>query len=322
MSDLHLKSCLVETSCSHIMKTIKSLPLNYNIVETPYSIYLTLRKSLLKGAQSFEIPEVVKQDEKVTNLDKANAYLSASLEEAVIDSEEKANTIYKLEETVQNLLEKLENSEKINLKEHEELKTLKDEEIDNVKVKNKNLVSENKTLRKDLKNLTKELDLFKCESLQSKRKLESKIELLEKRFEDQKSETEAVLSNIENERAELKLLREKFFIVKKEVPSQTLSNPDVPYLVTDPLPPIFSSQLCFKSRPIHFLSRSMPNLNSILWCPPDDEDLDAAEEFLAEQYDREIEEFYLEAREQARVKHVAGQHGHLEQQGVPGEHHA
>ena len=48
---------------------------------------------------------------------------------------------------------------------------------------------------------------------------------------------------------------------------------------------------------------------------PDDEYLDAAEEFLAEQYDREIEEFYLEAREQARVKHGAGQHGQLEEQG-------
>ena len=65
----------------------------------------------------------------------------------------------------------------------------------------------------------------------------------------------------------------------------------------------------------------MPNLNSILWCPPDDEYLDAAEEFLAEQYDREIEEFYLEAREQARVKHGAEQHGQLEHEGVPGEHH-
>ena len=78
------------------MKTIKSLPLNYNIVETPYSIYLTLRKSLLKSAQSLEIPEVVKQDEKVTKLEEGNAYLSASLEEAVNECEEKADTISKL----------------------------------------------------------------------------------------------------------------------------------------------------------------------------------------------------------------------------------
>ena len=139
-------------------------------------------------------------------------------------------------------------------------------------------------------------------------------------FEDQRLETKAAIRNIENEKAELKLLREKFHTERNEVCSQTNANPDVPYLVTDPLPAIFSSQLCYKSRPIHFLSRSMPNLNSILWCPPDDEYLDAAEEFLAEQYDREIQEFYLEAREQARVKHGAGQLGQLQQQGVPEEH--
>jgi hypothetical protein len=88
------------------MKTIKSLPLNYNIVETPYSIYLTLRKSLLKSAQSLEIPDVVHQDEKVRKLEAANANLSASLEEAVIECEEKTKTISRLEKTVQNILEK------------------------------------------------------------------------------------------------------------------------------------------------------------------------------------------------------------------------
>ena len=82
-------------------------------------------------------------------------------------------------------------------------------------------------------------------------------------------------------------------IEQKEVPTQTDSHPDIPYL-------IFSSQLLhYKSRPINFLSRYIPNLNSILWCPPEVEYCDAANEYLADQYDREIKEFYLEAREQA-----------------------
>lgn len=169
--------------------------------------------------------------------------------------------------------------------------------------------------------MEKELDLLKHESLQSKNKLESKLELLESMLEDQRSETKDVIRNVENERAELKLFREKLLIERKEVPSQTNSHPDIPYLVTDPLPPIFSSQLCYKSRPIHSLSRSIPNLNSILWCPPDDDYIDAAEEYLAEQYNREIQEFYLEAQEQARIKHGVVQHGQLELQGVPEEYH-
>ena len=76
-------------------------------------------------------------------------------------------------------------------------------------------------------------------------------------------------------------------------------------------------QLVHRSRPIHILSRSMPNLNSILWCPPDDRVFDAAKEFLNEQYDREIQEFYLNARDQALARRGTAQHVHEEHQVVP-----
>ena len=132
--------------------------------------------------------------------------------------------------------------------------------------------------------MKKELKLAKHKSLESKNRLESKIGLLEKKLKDQRSETKS-------EKAELKLFREQSMIEKKEAPSQTDSLPDIPYHITEPLPPIFSSQLRYKSRPINFLSRSIPNLNSILWCPPEDEYCDAANEYLADQYDREIEGF-------------------------------
>ena len=101
--------------------------------------------------------------------------------------------------------------------------------------------------------------------------------------------------------------------------SQTNSHFDIPYLVTDPLPPIFSMELRYKTKPIHFLSKSIPNLDSILWCPPDDEYLDEAEEYLSEQYDREVKDFYLEAREKAFYNHREDYHGHdqVEDQEVP-----
>lgn len=131
MSDLRMKSQLVETSCSLIMNTVRSLPLNYNIVETPYSIYLTLRKSILKSTQSLEMPKVVNQDDKVRKLEEANANLSGNLEEAVIECEENAKTISELKETAKNLLDKLDKSEKNNLK----MDALKDEEIECIKMK-------------------------------------------------------------------------------------------------------------------------------------------------------------------------------------------
>ena len=48
----------------------------------------------------------------------------------------------------------------------------------------------------------------------------------------------------------------------KEASNQTKNHPDIP--ITDPLPPIFSIQLCHRSRTNHFLTRSSPKLDSIL----------------------------------------------------------
>ena len=45
--------------------------------------------------------------------------------------------------------------------------------------------------------------------------------------------------------------------------------------------------------------------------------INAAKEYLAEQYDREIKEFYLEGQEQARVKREGVQHGQLKEYNQP-----
>ena len=93
---------------------------------------------------------------------------------------------------------------------------------------------------------------------------------------------------------------------EKEVKSwQTDSNPDVPYEITCPLPPIFSSKLCHPTRRI-FLSNSLPNISTIEWVKPDDSFQDEAEEALCEQYDRQVAEFYLEEREAAVQKPKLG----------------
>ena len=210
------------------------------------------------------------------------------------------------------LLEKLELSEQISEKKNA-TDVVKDSEIESLKIRNKRLVDDNKTLKADLKEVAKDLNLSKLENRDSTQKLERKIEVLEDDLKTQILKSNEDLKEHEVEREELKALRDKSNIQIKEACSQTNSYPDIPYKITDPLPPIFSMQLCHKSRPIHFLSRSIPNLNSILWCPPDDKILDAAEEYLSEQYDREIEEFYLQALE----AHEAGPHGQQEHQSVP-----
>ena len=91
----------------------------------------------------------------------------------------------------------------------------------------------------------------------------------------------------------------------KSISCQTGYCPEVPYLVTTSLPPIFGSQLCRISKPINFLSRSLPDMATLDWVRITEEDkvLNAAEEALNEQYDRKVEDFYKEAKIQAEAVH-------------------
>ena len=94
--------------------------------------------------------------------------------------------------TVKNLLDKVDTSEK-NCVETAAQNTLKDKELEDNKTKIKTLVLENKSHRKDFKELLKESDLLKHESSQSKISFESKIQLLESRLEYHRSETSDIL---------------------------------------------------------------------------------------------------------------------------------
>ena len=84
--------------------------------------------------------------------------------------------------------------------------------------------------------------------------------------------------------------------------------PDVPYLITDPLPAIFSSQLFHHTKPINFLSNSLPRLDSICWgkaADSFDNLAELAEEALNKQYDQDIKYFYLEKRERTRSERMS-----------------
>jgi hypothetical protein len=78
---------------------------------------------------------------------------------------------------------------------------------------------------------------------------------------------------------------------------------DLPYSTDCELPPIFGSQLCHIPPKIHFLYASLPKLDSICWAKKGNDDYEeAAEEALANQYDRNIKNFYLDVREQLKKK--------------------
>ena len=117
--------------------------------------------------------------------------------------------------------------------------------------------------------------------------------------EKHKVETSKLKLEIEQLRNKLKTFTE-MQVVKQNC--QTDEHSEIPYKVTDQLPPIFSSQLCHQSRPI-YLSNSVPKLESICWSKPSEHFIDEAEEALGEQYDRQVKEYYIDAKDRARAAH-------------------
>ena len=85
---------------------------------------------------------------------------------------------------------------------------------------------------------------------------------------------------------------------------QTDQHPEIPYSISDPLPPIFSVQLCHFSSRIGCLSNSLPNFNTICWVKSDNTFQDEAEEALNEHYDNQIKEFYISERERVKLMRV------------------
>ena len=77
---------LVQQSCESVLTNLRSSSLNYSVLETPFSLYLTVRKSLQKSyvatpknvVEALEEAKVSKQNERVTFLEKANDELKFS----------------------------------------------------------------------------------------------------------------------------------------------------------------------------------------------------------------------------------------------------
>jgi hypothetical protein len=90
-------------------------------------------------------------------------------------------------------------------------------------------------------------------------------------------------------------------IKKTDISSKTKILSDISYRITEPLPPIFNMQLCWRSLPNPLIARFLPSMNNILWFPLDTENSDAICEFPVLQYDNKIKEFYRKT--QAKLKH-------------------
>ena len=93
---------------------------------------------------------------------------------------------------------------------------------------------------------------------------------------------------------------------RKTSSCQTDEHPDTPYAIIEPLPPIFSYKFCLLTPRIKHLSNSLPNLDTVLWVNTTEEERlrDDAEEALAEHYDDQVKQFYLDQKEQVNTGEI------------------
>ena len=303
-----------------IIDCVKSSNLNFCLQLSPFSATISVKKTLIKDKAGFylspSIPDSsvhAKQDIfsiKIKELEDMVADLKLRLADSVTECEKVNETLAGLENKLkikqeseesnendlENHLEKkiaevsLLSDEKQQLREKlDHMQTLinsRDAEIHNLK---QNLKTSNCAVSKLNKKLVETKATHEDEKKQMTKNLKSQLKSWKKDLGEEKSEKIRIKKKLE--------LLENNFNEKVSNSCQTNSSPDVPYLVTDPLPPIFGSQLLQKSKVQH-ISKSLPNLSTLVWVTVTEDDLllEAAEEALNKQYDDRIKQSYEEKK--------------------------
>ena len=151
-------------ACGQVIFGLRMSGLNYAVNETPFSVYITIRKKFIRGAHEKQIlvgdcSKTNEKDLKIDSLGKLNKELESKLGFAKFDYEASEVKLEKLvkdnskcEDQIENLLMKerlLEEDMKTNAKRFEELKTIgdktsKENKALKLKVKNQDIKLQDK----------------------------------------------------------------------------------------------------------------------------------------------------------------------------------
>ena len=89
----------VQTSCDVVLSSVRESSLNFSVQETPFSLYITVRKSFSKQKDPYVKQEV--PSELLDNL-KISASLHQKLDEATKNYRESLETNEKLQNEIRN----------------------------------------------------------------------------------------------------------------------------------------------------------------------------------------------------------------------------
>ena len=207
-------SKIIQNSCQELLQAIRSSSLNYCVQETPFSIYLTVRKSVnpnFKNATSASVNSH-ETEKKIKILEAENSALNQNYADAVAELENQTKTIGKLEVTIHQLHKKIDES-----------KETDEASINTLQIKNEQLRAENKNVKNQNEELNEDLvhtrKLLKSSEELSSEHLEKKVFDLEEKLADHeylkinnvrlKSATERLNNDVVRVRSKAKLEKER-----------------------------------------------------------------------------------------------------------------
>ena len=180
----------VKSSCNFVINSVRDSLLNYSIQETPFSLYLTIRKTFSQSSptstQSFcpnvvindrEIKEVKILKNKLKNLEDSNSILNGDLEEATNDLEISFKRIKELEDIVEENANKAERLEKVKVKEGIEKN---EQAVTQLKAEKKILETDLEVSEKNSKKMLKEIKAKDKDIYDLKKEIKLSLKILHK----------------------------------------------------------------------------------------------------------------------------------------------
>ena len=264
-----------------ILSFVRTSNLNFQIQLTPYSAFISLKKSPMKDKSGCYLEPSIKHDHnnfedlrtKNCLLEKELNMLNAAYEKALIDKARLEKELESMDNTKQLVKSQHEATTIVDLSRQVKCK---DKNIQELTLKVNTLQENNSAVSSSNADLKKKINDMKQQA--------TIVETLKKEHGDKLKTLNKQVDSKDKLILELKKELKTFKTVKKHVKiqtvneyhcssSQTEANEDIPYKITDPLPPIFSSKVVkFKTPKLKFnLPRqwSMPELSKVCWCDDD-----------------------------------------------------
>ena len=265
-----------------ILHCVRASNLHYSVQETPFSLYITVRKKPIKdGIEAFSENELLKTElqqmkqkyselrnlldksEKEKNdyeklkheynlkLEKATREIKEALAKS-IDTSNKHDVLIEAHNKSKADLTRIKSeNEKLKLEFKESSKSLKRKEKEAVILTSKleNLESSVKKLKEGFEKAENEKNKVNKEASKLRDQL---IKLKERKPSESKSTTTITLQCSEASTSTIGMSSASAQFITSTKFCQTDSHPELPYHIDAPLPPIFGSSLVYKSKPIFF----------------------------------------------------------------------